>query len=440
MAGPLATKIRAKFPGVYDDLDDATLEAKVLAAHPQYKDLATPTAPEERTLAGFGQNVLKSGGRMVGGLVDAAMSPIQTGKGILRLAKGAAELAMPTTFGVSEDIQGPLAIADQYKQRYGGIENIKDTLYNDPVGAAADISTVALPFAGLPGKVGKFAATLSDVTNPVNMVTSPLRGALQGSGTMLAHVTNRPGTQLTKQAGVQDKFRIAREIAGKGLWNTERASHNLEGAITNAKEMVAGSNLPPTPRPQVVNFDNTINKLVGRAGSQGVGEDQLIALNRELVRDLPEQIDTPALYDLNKHANREANASFRQANREMPGGEKPASGLGWQEVAERSRDVLRDIPNLQGAQRDVQTAMLANGAVTTAKARPHALTRLLAVGAGASMRSPETAAAMIALDSPFFGAFGGNMLWRAGSAANNPAAVRAALLARLQRNAEQPPE
>lgn len=44
MPGPLAAKVRAKFPGVYDDMDDAALEKAVLAKHPEYADLAEPQA------------------------------------------------------------------------------------------------------------------------------------------------------------------------------------------------------------------------------------------------------------------------------------------------------------------------------------------------------------------------------------------------------------
>ena len=41
----LASMVRAKYPGVYDDMDDATLEQKVLAKYPQYSDLPrTPLA------------------------------------------------------------------------------------------------------------------------------------------------------------------------------------------------------------------------------------------------------------------------------------------------------------------------------------------------------------------------------------------------------------
>lgn len=45
MPQELAKKIRAKYPGMYDDLDDATLEAKILAKYPDYKDLSSE--PEE---------------------------------------------------------------------------------------------------------------------------------------------------------------------------------------------------------------------------------------------------------------------------------------------------------------------------------------------------------------------------------------------------------
>src|SRR6266545_4628233 len=39
---PLVEKIRAAYPGVYDDMDDATLTKKLLAKYPQYSDLAAP--------------------------------------------------------------------------------------------------------------------------------------------------------------------------------------------------------------------------------------------------------------------------------------------------------------------------------------------------------------------------------------------------------------
>jgi hypothetical protein len=48
----LAQLIRAKFPGAYDDLNDADLERAILAKHPEYGDLPrTPVAPSEQDQA-----------------------------------------------------------------------------------------------------------------------------------------------------------------------------------------------------------------------------------------------------------------------------------------------------------------------------------------------------------------------------------------------------
>ena len=44
--GQLAQRIRAKYPGAYDDMDDAALEKAVLAKHPEYADLAQPEQPK----------------------------------------------------------------------------------------------------------------------------------------------------------------------------------------------------------------------------------------------------------------------------------------------------------------------------------------------------------------------------------------------------------
>src|SRR6266566_6930707 len=38
----LVDSIRAKYPGSYDDMDDATLTRQVLAKYPQYSDLTVP--------------------------------------------------------------------------------------------------------------------------------------------------------------------------------------------------------------------------------------------------------------------------------------------------------------------------------------------------------------------------------------------------------------
>src|ERR1019366_5750335 len=42
---PLVEKVRAAHPGAYDDMDDASLTAAIVAKYPQYSDLALPRPP-----------------------------------------------------------------------------------------------------------------------------------------------------------------------------------------------------------------------------------------------------------------------------------------------------------------------------------------------------------------------------------------------------------
>lgn len=77
MPGPLAAKVRAKYPGVYDDMDDAALERAVVAKHPEYQDLVQPAqAAPERTWTDTAVDALPSIGGALGGLVGAAAGPV----------------------------------------------------------------------------------------------------------------------------------------------------------------------------------------------------------------------------------------------------------------------------------------------------------------------------------------------------------------------------
>jgi hypothetical protein len=78
--GDLANKVRAKYPGVYDDMDDAALEAKVLAKYPQYGDLAK-AAPSPAPQPSMGQRVVSD---VKQGFKDFGDTLVGAGKGALQ--------------------------------------------------------------------------------------------------------------------------------------------------------------------------------------------------------------------------------------------------------------------------------------------------------------------------------------------------------------------
>ena len=161
-------------------------------------------AEPDRSLLGFGGNVLLSGANLVGGIAHAVTHPLETTKGILDVGAGALQNVLPksvvdtvnkidTLFNADPNAAKRAVVAADamggvYKEKYGSWDKIKNTLYTDPVGAAADLSTIlglgggalktaagAAKVAGAPEMAANVARaiapveTLANVTNPLSM-------------------------------------------------------------------------------------------------------------------------------------------------------------------------------------------------------------------------------------------------------------------------------
>lgn len=147
-----------------------------------------PRQTDERSLGGFVSNIGTSAKRMVGDIAHAVTHPIQTVSGALDVGAGALQNILPKALvdfvNKSETpealaagqraVQAANAAGGVYKARYGTPEAIAKTLYEDPVGAASDLSTLLSGGAALAGKAGlgttqRALATASRVTNPLEV-------------------------------------------------------------------------------------------------------------------------------------------------------------------------------------------------------------------------------------------------------------------------------
>jgi hypothetical protein len=75
MADTLAARVRAKFPGAYDDLTDTQLETAVLTKHPEYADIPRSTVREDIQREAAGIRTRRASGETDGGgdvMVDHA--------------------------------------------------------------------------------------------------------------------------------------------------------------------------------------------------------------------------------------------------------------------------------------------------------------------------------------------------------------------------------
>ena len=230
------------------DVAPAASKAPAISANPFDQFDASTTrqnvqAESDRSLGGFAGNVIKSGYNVAKGVVGAVMHPLDTATTLLDVGAGALQKAVPQ--GVADFINKfdsnpeaavraskvANAVGGMYADRYGSVEGIKKTLYEDPVGAAADLSTIlslgagavrqapniaagALKVAGAPemaATVARTAPTAAEIAapvaevgravNPMNYVPLETAGKLVAKGgNFLANAVNPKSAALISAA------------------------------------------------------------------------------------------------------------------------------------------------------------------------------------------------------------------------------------------------
>ena len=148
--------------------------------------------------------VPSSAGGLLRGIGQAITSPIETASGLLDIAAGGLQNALPkpvvdfvNSFSSNpQNAQRAVAAANQFggamKDRYGSLAALERTFMTDPVGAAADLSTLfgvgggalkAGARLGVPGlrAAGEAASELGKVTNPL----APVAAAVEKVGPVL---------------------------------------------------------------------------------------------------------------------------------------------------------------------------------------------------------------------------------------------------------------
>ena len=229
-AAPAASKAPAISANPFDQFDASTTRQNV-------------QAESDRSLGGFAGNVIKSGYNVAKGVVGAVMHPLDTATTLADVGAGALQKAVPQ--GVADFINKfdsnpeaavraskvANAVGGMYADRYGSVEGIKKTLYEDPVGAAADLSTIlslgagavrqapniaagALKVAGAPEMAATVARTapvaaeiatpvaeVGRAINPINAVPLGFAGKMVGkTGNFLANAINPKAAALVSAA------------------------------------------------------------------------------------------------------------------------------------------------------------------------------------------------------------------------------------------------
>lgn len=237
--------------------------------------------PEQPSIGGFFNNVGKSGEQFVGGLANAVFHPIQTAGNIANLGMGAVESLIPGEQGHEKYAKSAV---DFYIDRYGGLENIKRTMYKDPVGFLADASLVLGGAGGITklvaklggsarmGEVANVLAKTSEFTDPLSMAgkglgmaSKPFRNVFKGIGSKVGRGIEGVGEDLAVRALKPTKTQLTsfEERIGMPLKQYQK-QNKLYGGAEEALKQIQSSKIKP--------LQTKYNKLVRSGKNVNIGD------------------------------------------------------------------------------------------------------------------------------------------------------------------------
>lgn len=254
MPSELVTRVRTKYPGVYDDLDDAALESAVIAKYPEYQDLVE-SKPDFRTevRASDAPGWMEQTGGTVGDLglgvlKGAGQTAANLGRGV-HLIPGVSQAVdwlygapvSQASFGEADRLLAPTSTAQAIGK---GAEQLGEFFIpGAAIAKAAKGSRVAR--AGLEALTGAGVAAAQGAS-PTEIAAS---GALAGAPTALAPVSRRLTATMAEQLRAKAAKRVTEGLGAttKRLKSEaqriapEFAERGLTGSLETLAEESAGN-------------------------------------------------------------------------------------------------------------------------------------------------------------------------------------------------------
>jgi len=228
------------------ELEPAVPTAAAASNLPQGFQLEQPVAPPQRSYGlsevpgAAVRNIPKSATQFYTGLAQAVLNPVETLTGLLDIGAGALRNTLPegVVSFIDQFDSDPTAakrasemanaVGGMYKDRYGSYEAIKRTFAEDPVGAAADLSTI---LSGGASATARVAPTASGALSTAARVTNPL--APVGVAADVAKMPLKAGGQILEAAFNPKNAMYLRAAEGRGP--------EIVNALRGAQEIVPGS-------------------------------------------------------------------------------------------------------------------------------------------------------------------------------------------------------
>lgn len=244
-----------EFDTVVKAYQQASAEEKSL---PPVEVYANEGMPAERTVGGFLGNVGTSTGQFLTGVGQAIAHPIDTANAAVDTLAGAVQNILPKEVVdfVHKNEPAALAQADkraievanvvggEYKKKYGSADALANTLYTDPVGAAADLSMLftggAGYFRGSANLLEKAGARTKDLAGVRGIAdTLDKAAAYTNPLTPVVKVGALPVKAVAKGTGAVRNMLAPKEAAL--IAAAEGQGQDIVNALRNYDDMVAGA-------------------------------------------------------------------------------------------------------------------------------------------------------------------------------------------------------
>jgi hypothetical protein len=144
-------------------------------------------------------------------LIDVIIHPVTSAKSILEFGRGVINLAIP---GEDESEEVARAVGRYFADRYGTLDDMKETFANDPAGFLADAASVLTGGAGLLRKVPSVASKkVGVVAQQVGEAIDPVTALLNLSGQ----------TAKATGAGVREVLGLTTGVGGEAITQAVQA-------------------------------------------------------------------------------------------------------------------------------------------------------------------------------------------------------------------------
>jgi len=276
---------------------EAATPDEAYAKHDQaIKGSSAPAAPRSKESMGTGQmlaqamvNFPRSAYELGKSTFEAVTSPIETGKAVVDL--GSSVLGKMGVTDASPEMAN--RVGKFYTNRYGGVENAKNTFATDPAGFLADAATIltggGAAVRQIPGaaKVGKAVERAGAAIDPLNVAAKAVKGGGKAAAVGLGFTTGA-GTRAVEEAakagyrgGEQGQAFVGQM---RGTAPVTEVVETIKPAIASLREQrskayregMAGV----TKDKSILKFndiDNAINKVKGRGYFEGKSKDPAAA-------------------------------------------------------------------------------------------------------------------------------------------------------------------